>query len=109
MGSLLRHKGSFLAVHSLFIETLGLLSSCGAWAPGHMGSVVCGTWALSLRRAISVVVAHGLSCLTACGILVPRTGIEPESPALEGGFFTTGPPGKSWKVLKNMQKSVYLM
>ena len=22
-------------------------------------------------------------------------GIEPASPALEGGFFTTGPPGKS--------------
>ena len=30
-----------------------------------------------------------------CGILVPRPGIEPEPPALEGGFFTTGPPGTS--------------
>ena len=37
----------------------------------------------------------GLSCPAACGILVPRPGIKPESPALEGGFFTTGPPGKS--------------
>ena len=32
-------------------------------------------------------------------ILVPRPGIEPMSPALQGGFLTTGPPRKShpWK------------
>ena len=30
----------------------------------------------------------------ACGILVPRPRIEPMSPALAGGFLTTGPPGK---------------
>ena len=42
-----------------------------------------------------VVVACGLSCPEACGILVPQAGIEPMSPALEGGFLTTGPPGKS--------------
>ena len=71
------------------------LSSCGARAPGHIGSVVCGMRALSLRHASSVVAARGLSCPTACGILVPQPGMEPMSPALEGGFFTTGPPGKS--------------
>ena len=38
--------------------------------------------------------ARRLSCPAACGILVPRPGIEPASPALKGGFFTTGPPGK---------------
>ena len=27
---------------------------------------------------------------------LPRPGIEPVSPALAGGFFTTGPPGKSY-------------
>ena len=54
-----------------------------------------GAWALSLRHVSSVVVACGLSCPEACGILVPLPGIEPMSPALEGGFFTTGPPGKS--------------
>ena len=32
---------------------------------------------------------------TACGILVPQPGIEPVSPALEGGVSTTGPPGRS--------------
>ena len=44
----------------------------------------------------SVVVAHGLSCPAACGILVPPPGIKPTSPALEG-FFTTGPLGQSLK------------
>ena len=37
---------------------------------------------------------HGLNCLIACGILVPRQGIELASPALQGRFLTTGPPGK---------------
>ena len=50
----------------------------------------CGMW-----HAGSVAVARGLSCPMACGILVARPGIEPASPVLEGGFFTTGPPGKS--------------
>ena len=46
------------------------LSSCGTWAPGRVGSVVCGTRALLLRRVSSVVVACRLSCPAACGILV---------------------------------------
>ena len=107
--SQLRHVGSFVvawAFHcgtrvslqlwhvgfSLVVVCRFSLSSCGTWAPGHVGSVVCGTWDLSLS---SVVVARRLSCPTACGILVPQPGIEPTSPALDGGFFTTGPPGKS--------------
>ena len=68
----LRHAGSLVVTHRL--------SSCGTRAAEHAGSVVA---------------VHGLSCPTACGILVPRPGIEPASPALEGGFLTTGPPGKS--------------
>ena len=36
-----------------------------------------------------------LSFPVACGILVPRLGIKPESPALVGKFLTTGPPGRS--------------
>ena len=31
-----------------------------------------------------LVAAHGLSSPKACGILVPRPGIKPTSPALEG-------------------------
>ena len=42
-----------------------------------------------------VVAVRGLICPVACEILVPRPGIEPSSTALEGGFLTTGPPGKS--------------
>ena len=57
-----------------------LFSSCGTQAPGQVGSVV---------------VACGLCCPMAHGILVPRPGIESMSPALEGRFFTTGPLGKS--------------
>ena len=40
-----------------------------------------------------MVVVHGLSCSAARGIL-PDQGSNPWSPALAGGFFTTGPPGK---------------
>ena len=47
-----------------------------------------------------VFVAHcRLSCPEACEILVPQPGIEPMSPTLEGGFLTTGPPGKSLSCL----------
>ena len=93
-------RGIFPAARGFFIVERGLLSSCGVWAPEHMGSVVavrglsiCGTWVP--ERAGSVVAARRLSCPTACGILVPRPGIEPASPALEGRLLTTAPPGKS--------------
>ena len=46
------------------IEVCGLISSCGAWA-----SLPCSMWDF------------------------PRPGTEPASPALAGGFLTTGPPG----------------
>ena len=80
---------------SLVVACGFFLPSCGVQAPGRVGSVVCGTQSLSLRHASSVVVAHGLSCPAACGILFPRPGTEPTSPALYSRFFTTGPPGKS--------------
>ena len=43
-----------------------------------------------------VVVAGGLRCPEACGILVPRPGVKPESPASEGRFLMTGPLEKSF-------------
>ena len=43
----------------------------------------------------SVVVGHGLSCMWD----LPGSGIELVSPALRGGFFTTEPPGKPYKVI----------
>ena len=63
---------------------------------------------LLLRCVDSLVVAHGpqivqasvateheLSFSELYGVLVPLPGIKPESPALQGKFLTTGPPGKS--------------
>ena len=43
----------------------------------------------------SLVAACGFSDPVACGILVLQSGIKLASPALEGGFLTTGLPGKS--------------
>ena len=48
-----------------------------------------------LSSCVSVVVAHELCWFAACGILVPWPGIEPVSPAWEGGFVTPGSPGTS--------------
>ena len=51
---------------------------------------------LPLRHVgFSLVAVQGLNCPVTCGILVAQPGIEPVAPALEGGFLTTGPPGKS--------------
>ena len=63
-----------------FFIKLRELCSCGAQAPESMGSVT---------------VMDRLSCPEACGISVPQPWIKPMSPALEGRFITTGPPGKS--------------
>ena len=53
------------------------LSSCGSWAPGHRLN------------------SCGAQALLHCGMWgLPRSGMEPVSPALAGGFFTTDPPGK---------------
>ena len=71
-------------LRGLFILTLAVLSlHCSVQA------LPCGDW-------ISPVVALGISCNTACGILAPQgSEIELTSFALDGGFLTTGPPGKS--------------
>ena len=69
----------FLFFKCVYSNTLGL--SCGAWALG------CG--------AQTLVAVLGLSCSAAYGILASRQGFEPMFNALQGGFLTTGPPGKS--------------
>ena len=62
----MHHVGSVLAVHRF--------SGCGSG---------------------SLVAACELSCSMACGTLVLQPGIKPESPVLQGGFLSTGSPGKS--------------
>ena len=53
----------------------GLLSSCGVQASRCGGFSHCRTWTLQSTYA-SVVAAHGLSCLPACGI-IPVEGSKP--------------------------------
>ena len=58
-----------------------------------MDSLITGMWTPGFGG--SVIVVHGFSCSVAHGMLVPQPGIEPVSPALKGGFPTTGLPKKS--------------
>ena len=69
-----------------------LLSHCGTWAPACTGFLV---WCVPVECVCSVVAVCALHCPTACGILVPQSGIKPISPALEGRFLIIGPPGTS--------------
>ena len=93
----------YLAVLVLHCYTRAF-SSCGEWGLLY----TCSVWGFSLlvvslvsehglfqSTQTSVNVTRGLSCSMVCGILVPRPEIEPASPALQGGFLATGPPGKS--------------
>ena len=91
-----------------------LLFSCGARVSHCTGFSRVGAWALCLSWQASVVSARGLSSfgsqtlkhrLNSWGSwaqllpdmwYLPRSGIEPMSPALADGFFTTEPPGKPW-------------
>ena len=72
----------------------GLLSSCSAQASHYCGFSCWRAWGLG----------HGLSSRSAWAKLLcsmwdlPRTGMEPKSPALAGRFLTTGPPGKSYTI-----------
>ena len=43
----------------------------------------------------------------ACGILIPQPGIEPQSPALAGGFLTTGHQGRPSKIIYKMKLSIH--
>ena len=54
----------------------------------------CCTW--SFKKYLFMLFIFGcVSCPEACGISAPRLGIKPVTPALEGGFLTTGLLGKS--------------
>ena len=59
-----------------------------------MGATLrCGAWALGTGASAAVV--HGRSCMWN----LPGPGLEPMSPALEGRFLITVPPGKSQNLL----------
>lgn len=68
----------FFSLPTFFLASIYLAAS----------DLTCGRW--------DRVVVRGLSCRVACEIPVPLPGIEPTSPALQGGFLTTGRPGMSF-------------
>ena len=68
-----------------------------AWGSHCHGFSCCGLSADQCTQS-SVVAACRLSCSVSCGISVHQPGIKPKSPALQGGFLTTGLPGKSLKL-----------
>ena len=104
-------SGLCCCAQACFLVVAGvLLPGCCVWASGCgafscCGAQAIGTWTL-------VVVARGFSScglrtleygLGSCGALLylprsmwdfPGPGIEPVSPALQGRFLTTRPPGK---------------
>ena len=77
---------------------MGATLCCGAWA-SHCSGFSCG--AGPLGTWVSVAAPHGLGICGPQAQLLhdiqdpPGPGIEPVSPALAGGFPTTGPPRKS--------------
>ena len=85
-GSLSQCMGSLLRLEGVSQLRCMRFSCCRAQALEHTGLLVVNVG--------SLVAVHGLSCPTVCGILVSYPGTEP-IPTLEGGFLTTGSPGKS--------------
>ena len=80
------------AYSSLGARTLGHrdVSSCSSWVPEHRFSS-CSAWALFLCSTWNL----------------PGPGIEPLSPALAGGFFTTEAPGEPLSLTFKFQYSVF--
>ena len=82
----------YLCMASLALRCC-MFSGCGTWA-SHCGGF-SRRGAQALGTVSSVAETHRLSCLVAYEILALRPEMEPTSPALEGRFLTTRPPGKS--------------
>ena len=104
-------SGSLLLCRLSLHREQGLLSTCD-WGSLIVVASVAAEDGLSGTRAsvvaahgvsnfspqalstVSVVVAQGLSCSTACGWDHPRSGTELMSLPLASEWFTTEPPGK---------------
>ena len=90
-------QSAFAWILSAILPSFSVLNICLA-----ASGLSCSIWELhcimqdlSLWYMGSLVLVHGLSCPMICGILVPQPGLKPTCPALQGGFLTSGPPGKS--------------
>ena len=85
----------YLLIFALGIDWYPGFSLVAEWRLLCLGGQTSRGWAQDFgsRTAGSVVVSYGLHCSEAGGIFPDR--IEPMSPALAGGFFTTKPPGST--------------
>ena len=82
-------KFIYMCLCWVLVDLLGLslaVSGCSMWASLCGDFFCCGARALAPR--VSVVLAPGFSCATACGN-PPGPGIEPRSPALAGRRLST--------------------
>ena len=80
---------------NIYLFLIYLFGCVGSWL-WHTGSFLGDAQvSLVVGRVGSVVGVSQLSCPNACGVPVPQPGTEFMFFALEGGFLTTGPPGKS--------------
>ena len=85
-------------VRALSRGARGLLCRCGVQASHCGGFSRCG--ARPRGACTSEVATRWLSSCGTHGMWdLPRSGIEPVSAALQGGFLTTGSPGKSSRSL----------
>ena len=81
-------KTWFLKNIYLFLSYCCMAFSLVVARGGYSLAGLCGL----LIVVAPLVVEHGLSCPTACGIF-PDQGLNLHPPALAGGFLTTEPPG----------------
>ena len=93
--SLVAMSGGYSLLQCVQASHWSGFSYCGARALGYTGFSRCGGWAqkLRLQGSGSIVVAHRLHCLAACGIF-PDQGLNLCLLHLARGFFTTEPPRK---------------
>ena len=82
--------------YSLVSVHAGFSLKCLLWlqstALGHKGFSSCGSWALKHRLS-----GWDAQDRLLCSMWdLPGPGTESISPALQGGFLTTGPPGKPY-------------
>ena len=72
----------FLMLHAIVLQLRELGFSLQLWLLIVVASLALECWLQSVQAP--VVVAHRLNCPVAHGVLVPRPGIQPVSPALAG-------------------------
>ena len=99
------NEHNYLNVDALILQIISFFPSLHVYikSPGKLyikKKFIGLCWVLVVARGVllvvdSLVVAPWLSCSAAGGFLVPWSGIEAMSPALQGRFLTPGPLGKS--------------